>query len=157
MKHINGLEVMAWDDTVVRGVDASGKPFTAESDLDLYTGDSCFLFEGVRYYRKEFETQPPVIHRMLELSTAHLSPETMHFLDNQDFCSPVQSIILFEKKTFGYFIPIIDEQYMADKEWPADLMNVIRFAEAHGCTWIMLDSDGAFVDGLPRWDYDEDQ
>lgn len=97
-----------------------------------------------------------ITHVMLDLSLSHLSPSTIHFLDEQDSGDAIPSVVLFEKETYGYFIPLIpeeeDEETYEERGYPEDLIRVLRFAEEKGCTWIMLDVDGAISEELPFWD-----
>lgn len=94
-----------------------------------------------------------VTHQMLDLSLGHLSPETLRYLDEQDNGDVIPSVILFGKDTYGYFVPIIEDELeeLEERGYPEDLINVIRFAAKQGCSWIMLDVDGAIVEELPFW------
>ncbi len=95
-------------------------------------------------------------HLMLDLSLGHLSPRTIHFLDEQDSRDDIPSLILYEKALYGYFIPLIPEeedgQTFEERGYPEDLIRVLRFAMERGCSWLMLDVDGEMTDQLPFWD-----
>ncbi|RRJ54693.1 hypothetical protein EHV15_34410 [Paenibacillus oralis] len=93
----------------------------------------------------------PVIHSMLEVSTAHLSKETLKWLgEHADSIEP-SGFIVYAKSEYGYFIPIIDsdDSLSEDRSIPDDLRKVIEFAESQQCTWIMIERDGFVIDQLP--------
>lgn len=152
--HASGIVVTSWNDQEVKGRTIDGEEFTRKSKYDDNL-DCYFTFEGVRYYDKEFRTPIPLIHRMLDISTAHLSPESLRFLDSvKEGSNPECSLILFDKSGYGYFIPIIDEDEIDSSVLPEDLRNVIKFAKSNRCSWIMLDGDGTmYEERLPIWDH----
>lgn len=90
------------------------------------------------------------IHKMLCLSTAHVSRETA-----DDFENPVGMgtlPIFYEKREYGWFV-VVSKDVETDKDYPADIVEVLAYARARGCTWIMLDQDGPVIDGLRTWEW----
>ncbi len=91
-------------------------------------------------------------HKMLVLSTAHVSRETRGRLQDGEL-----SLVSYDKDDYGWFIPII--QYAPDsvedrldrEHWHnhcPDLYAARRLAETNGCTWLMFDRDGDVLEGL---------
>lgn len=99
------------------------------------------------------KVQPDEIHRMLVLSTAHIKKSTATDLE---LASTGIDMVMglpafFKKGALGWFIcvdPIDGETW-----FPDDLLNIIAYSRARGCTWIMLDLDGPVVDGLKTWEW----
>lgn len=149
--HKSGLVVTSWNDQV-KGRTADGEEFTRPAKYDKNL-DCYFTFRGEDYYCKEFLTLPPLIHRMLDISTAHLSPESIQLLDAvKEGRNKECSLVLFDKGGYGYIIPIVDGDETDNSDLPDDLQDVIHFAKNLGCTWIMFDGDGTmYEDSLPIW------
>lgn len=85
---------------------------------------------------------------MLELSTAHLSGETLDALN----MGSIESVISYDKTvgwlgTVGYFVPITG----LEENLPVDLKSCFRFAEKKGADWIMFESDAEAVVGLKTY------
>jgi hypothetical protein len=131
------MKVTKWNNEVVEGTDQQGQSFTATPAHDA-RGDVFFEFHEESWYAKEFKTilnRP--IRSMLDLSTGHVSKETIQFLQEQTEAM-IPDIIVYAKGEHGYFIPVIpdDRSDLSD-----DLIRLLNYAEACSCTWIMLDSD----------------
>ena len=82
---------------------------------------------------------------MLELSTAHLSDETLDALKT----GSLESVISYDKtvgwlETVGYFVPITG----LEENLPTDLDSCFQFAEKLGADWIMFENDADTVAGL---------
>ena len=89
-----------------------------------------------------------VKHVMLELSTSHLSCETLDALNT----GSIESVICYDKTvgwhgTVGYFGPITG----MEENLPFDLESCFRFAERRGADWIMFESDAEAVAGLKTY------
>lgn len=95
------------------------------------------------------------MHRMLCLSTAHISHDTRDKLDAVcDFnaVNEASDLVIFEKYGFGWFLPV-DVNLQAHDEghlehMPDDLVEALRFAYRQGADWLMLDCDGPVVNQL---------
>ena len=98
------------------------------------------------------------IAKMLVLSTWHLNHQTAALFDTAE-SSGVQvgddHMTVYDKGQWGYIVPILDE--FSDDDFrdmmPSDLLPVIDFALAQGCTWLMFDRDADQVDGLPVYEW----
>jgi len=87
-------------------------------------------------------------HVILELSTAHLSGETLDALN----MGSIETVISYDKTvgwlgTVGYFVPITG----LEENLPVDLESCFRFAEKRGADWIMFESDAEAVVGLKTY------
>lgn len=92
------------------------------------------------------------LHTMLELSTAHVSPETLKFLGEQaQDDSPV--LITYEKDVYGYFVLILPNDDLSRSDVPKDLLGIIHYAKEHDFNWIMFDCDALTLPDLPVYDY----
>jgi hypothetical protein len=78
----------------------------------------------------------PVILAVLDISTAHLAPETMAALDTEP---TARWPIAGGNIPYGYFIYAHEEN---DGSIPDDLWACIEFARAHGCSHLRFDRDG---------------
>lgn len=94
-----------------------------------------------------------LIHKMLDVSSSHLCMKTFKWLRNQARSESASDFIVFAKEQYGYFIPIIDDDldddHAVQDSLPEDLKTVIDFARNRGCTWLMIDVDGAIINELP--------
>jgi len=86
------------------------------------------------------------VRPFLTLSTAHVSEETRLLLEDE----PSR----FTGGSYGpngWFLWCSTENF-GDAPIPDDLWQVMEFARAHGCDYILLDRDGNMIDGLPTWE-----
>lgn len=85
--------------------------------------------------------------KMLDVSTAHLSPETRKLLETFD----VSGVLFYPKGPWGWFVnvPARDDDLVVGNEVPADLKNCMEFAQAQQKDWIMFDCDGTVMPELP--------
>lgn len=98
-------------------------------------------------------TNQTVDFKMLDVSTAHLSPETRQRLETAD----IEGVLFYPKGPWGWFIyvPSRDEGLNVGDEVPADLKNCIDFAQTLEKEWIMFDCDGSIVQELPKFESDK--
>lgn len=89
---------------------------------------------------------------MLTLSTLHVSPETMLFLEEA-----VESgeVVCYEKEGYGFWI--FTNNYYDDidafrENVPEDLFLLMGISVAHGCDWLCLDVDGPIEEFLPTYE-----
>ena len=96
------------------------------------------------------------ICKMLTISTAHIKQETAAILD-KSYSGPIPgwlyAIGLYDKDEYGWFI--MDWDYRSVNTFPADLLECIKVAEKHGCTWLCLDCDGEVLSSIPTYDWNE--
>lgn len=77
----------------------------------------------------------PDILRVLDISTAHIAPETMQMLDTTHYDRwPVTG----GPKSYGYFMYAPEAD---DPAIPRDLWACFEFAREHGCTYLCFDAD----------------
>lgn len=86
------------------------------------------------------------IVKMLVLSTSHITERV-----SKHFQLWVPYII--DRADVGHIMPIVTDMPEALAEVPACVAEVVKFAQARGCTWIMFDKDAPAVPGLPIYDW----
>ena len=88
------------------------------------------------------------IVKTLVLTTAHVTEETAQWLD-----SDPDQLVVYNKESgedqYGWFIPVYMAQEVLEEAIPEELKEIIQFADAHKCTWIMFDRDADEIDELP--------
>lgn len=87
------------------------------------------------------------ICKMLTLSTLHVSPETMLFLEEA-----VESgeVACYEKEGYGFWIFCgID---CIGSHIPGDLIFLMDLAREHHCLWLQLDADGPIEETIPIYE-----
>ena len=87
------------------------------------------------------------IHKMLCLSTAHLSAATRNCFEMQTDDVPLFFPKSSEGAIYGWFLPIATCEE-PPHTCPADLLAAINFAKMQGATWIMFDVDGPITADL---------
>lgn len=78
-------------------------------------------------------------HRMITMSTGHITPETNEMMLNQ---TEFDGISYYPKDEYGYFILVYIDEAKDYKDVPCDLMELLYFAKDYGYDMICLDSDG---------------
>lgn len=98
-------------------------------------------------------TKKTVDFKMIDVSTAHLSPDTRQRLETSD----IEGVLFYPKGPWGWFInvPSRKDGLIVGNEVPADLKDCIEFAQTHEKEWIMFDCDGAIVNELPTFESEE--
>lgn len=102
------------------------------------------------------KAQPDEIHKMLVLSTAHITEAMAGYLEQG---TGPDDLVAFEKSDHGWFVVVSDADFPVDNEdddWNIavhEFNGLLTYARARGCTWIMLDQDGPVVDGLKTWEW----
>lgn len=95
-------------------------------------------------------------HRMLALSTGHLTCETAQLMTRLAGTSTVFEEglpIYYEKGEYGFFVPVPDDPQDIPSTCPTDLEACMHFAIAHGFTWLMFDRDADQVPGLTSYEW----
>ena len=95
-------------------------------------------------------TTSTVEFKMLDVSTAHLSPQTRQRLETFD----VEGVLFYPKGPWGWFVnvPTLEDGLVVGDEVPTDLKVCIQFAQSLEKEWIMFDCDGSIVQELPTFD-----
>ena len=91
--------------------------------------------------------EPPEFTRMMTISTAHLTSETISLMAEE--CNMQCSLPpVYAKSDYGFFMYCTKgEDY---SELPDDLANCIKFAHKHHCEMICFDTDGPVIKELPN-------
>ena len=106
---------------------------------------------------KAFPT--PAIIKTLDVSTGHISKSDADLLaaSVKDSKSP---LIVYDKTGYGWFVFVPSDQGIDEQEsnyleigLSKAFLNLMRFAEASGCQWIMFDCDGMTYDSLEKFDW----
>ena len=98
-------------------------------------------------------TTPTVEFKMLDVSTAHLSPQTRQRLETFD----VEGVLFYPKGPWGWFVnvPAREDGLVVGEEVPTDLKACIQFAQTLEKEWIMFDCDGTVIQDLPKFGDEE--
>jgi hypothetical protein len=86
------------------------------------------------------------IERILDLSTAHVTPETL--IHNKVHLYLVAD---YELGAIYYVPPFAD----IDDDLPEDLKLVMKYASINDCLLIRFDADAPFIEALPRYEWME--
>lgn len=97
------------------------------------------------------------IKHILELSTAHVTKDTMARIEKEAALYAEYKPVSFwaVKFIYGAFICTAYESDNFDaRDIPSDLRQVILYAKVQGCEWIYFDADEETIDDLPvyKWD-----
>lgn len=92
----------------------------------------------------------PILHKVLELSTAHLTAETREFVD-QCATTAASNVTAFRKEDFGahygWWVFCCDTD-----DVPEDLRRCVQYADANNAAWIEFDNDGPVYAELPVYE-----
>lgn len=97
----------------------------------------------------------PQIDKVLTISSFHVSLDTSGKLDTEPAFNPID-LSVYPKADFGWWI-CIDPNFVEDdgtRRIPSDLMDCIRYAWKHDCTWLCLDCDGEIIPELKTYDWE---
>lgn len=94
------------------------------------------------------EKERTPVAQMLELSTGHLSSDTISFLYEQAAHS-TPKVIVYEKGDYGFLVLVVQGR----ENLPPDLDLIMGVADDCNCSWIMLDGDGPILDSLPFYNW----
>lgn len=89
------------------------------------------------------------MHRMLALSTVHISEKTAKSLDADAVGIPVYQKS-YQNNQYGWFIPVTDWEDYGD-DIPKDLAKCLAFAEKRGFDWLIFDYDVQNTPLLPTY------
>ena len=91
------------------------------------------------------------IYKYLDISTAHITPETDEFLWKQ--LGDEYSELIVYRKIRGYFINVPDLFDLEEMAMPSDLRKCLEFAIKHNCFWLVLDGDAEVIDELETYEW----
>ena len=102
----------------------------------------------------ETEADADEIHRMICLSTAHISEESAALMDSDGASLDGTMPVHYRKGLYGYLVYVNDDPHSnEEQDYSYDVRAVLDYARARGCGWVMLDQDGPVVDGLKTWEW----
>lgn len=92
-----------------------------------------------------------VVRKFLDLSTAHLRPETVDLIDGEH--SPV--LRFPHPDEYGWFIYVDEDWAVEDcsQSAPQDLVECLRYAAKAGCPYILFDCDAEIDEALPTYQH----
>lgn len=94
------------------------------------------------------------IHKMLDVSTSHITEETARKLDVEVFGIMDGMDLVVYKKECGWFVAVpSDLENLPVNRIPEDLKQCLEVAIEHDCTWIVFDCDVAVVEGLKTYEW----
>ena len=81
-----------------------------------------------------------------DCSTAHLSPESIAYLDHKAALSLIRPESWIAKTPYGWFVWTDEEP---DEDQPVDLVTIMRHARRQGAEYILFDADAPENAALP--------
>lgn len=94
-------------------------------------------------------------HKMLALSTGHLTLETAQWLNHKIELDGMKRPVCYDKssgnESYGWFIPIVEGRVPANI--PLELQACMTLAHQQGCDWLMFDRDVDEVPHLPTYEW----
>lgn len=94
-------------------------------------------------------SRPSFIEPLMACSTAHLTPETMQRITDEE----VPGIAYANE--FGAFVYVPEAGEETEEGFPDDLVEVFALAREYDCFWIKFDRDAAEINALPVYDWDK--
>ncbi len=92
------------------------------------------------------------IEKMIVISTGHLTEKVAEILDEAAMDAPPYCELEWAPaftRDHGWLFHVPKLEDMLETDPPECLRNIFAFARAAGCDWVMLDSDGERVEGMP--------
>lgn len=90
------------------------------------------------------------MHKMLDVSTGHITKETSEWLSAQARTKNSVDLIVYEKGGNGFFVLVLNVEASAI---PPDMASILNLASRCECDWIMLDSDGNVIKALDYFEW----
>lgn len=149
MKNDYGITVTYWGNDEVTGKDNEDRPFIRIPEMDE-SGNVFITIHEQKHYVEQFREVPLKlpIDKYMEVSTAHIQEGTNTFL--RDATESLHSgISVYAKGGYGYWVNVEPGR----SDIPEDLAQLIDLANENNCMWLVLDCDGAIVEGLPTWNW----
>ena len=87
-----------------------------------------------------------VIRNFLDLSTAHLREETRANLNSYED-------VVADQTAHGWLVYASENANLTEgKDYPAELLPIVKLARANGCEYILFDAGATETDTLPTFD-----
>jgi hypothetical protein len=102
-----------------------------------------------RSRRKPMSKLP--IRQFLDISTDHLSRAANEVLENGGVGD---AILIVTPTDHGYFVHALsnEDEVLSQSGVPQDLIDLLEFASANGCDFILFDTDAPVISGLPTFE-----
>lgn len=92
--------------------------------------------------------QTPEFHKLVVLSTGHLTAATAKMLEEKP--NPDWPFAGGRYADYGWFVYAHDEDAGAeDHRIPEDLFSIMTWARRHGAAYVLLNCDGDRIEALP--------
>lgn len=112
--------------------------------------------EGVLDEMELAVVEPPEIHKLMVLSTSHISKECNELLEEltgEDSARLIGPGCHFDEYEYGFHL-ILTGEIDPDEEWLDPTLEVaVAYARKHGCTHLRLDRDGPTMKDLPTYSW----
>lgn len=95
----------------------------------------------------------PEIHKMLVMSTAHVSEETAKLIDEAYDRKHAWAPAFARAEGWLFYVGDENPVVKHGLDYPEEFAALFSFAMEQGCTWLMLDRDGDTVDNLPTFEW----
>ncbi len=98
----------------------------------------------------------PQVRSILDISTAHVSESTGAMLNTwAELACPPGAAIVHNKGEYGWLVYVPSEMSSREDKHliPDDLWDVMVYAHAKGCDWIMFDRDGVTIPALKEFEW----
>lgn len=87
-------------------------------------------------------------YKMLDISTAHISPETDKWLENNwETGLPVDPL-------FAGFLIMVPSPDLMNENWPEDFRLCLEYCMTNKYDYLKLDGDGEIITDLPTYNWD---
>ena len=97
------------------------------------------------------------ISKMLTLSTAHITVQAINELEEDADAKSAFGPVVYKKAGYGFFIYVPKDMELWEetkKEIRSkDILDVMEYARAAGCEWLMIDRDGPVEDDLTVYEW----
>lgn len=113
-------------------------------------------------FTQELRKGKAEIERMLTISTIHIPKDLVKHLNAEcqpggDIVPELDDVSVYQKAECGWFIYFPDDVLQmvekGESNLAKELIPLCKYTKACGCSWLCLDSDGAEVDWLPKYDW----
>lgn len=96
------------------------------------------------------------INKEMVLSTCHVKESTLNGCFNEDFIK--EKDFSADENNVRFHVEIClhwneDCREGCEVDFPQELTTLLKIAQSHGCKWLVLDYDGAVIEGLPIFDW----
>lgn len=154
---MNNKAVNAFAERIIDIIANSGPPVARDGTTEVGVWPEPDIIKMIRTEAGKTDYQEPNTERLLDLSTAHLSPTAKRWLDECGWANAVGlknngPISTMGLTMYGYFMYAPEER---GHGMPEELFELCRAARSRDCAYILFDADGPMIEGLLIFDDDE--